>query len=151
MELDSLIDFVRYNAGNIITIVSVIVSVILYLRDRRIKHLRIDEMRLLHQMSLQLLGAIQGNNNEQKVLKNIKPESDTLDKSIYDVGLSEGYCQSLVNETAKNYCSLNNVSHKDIEEMIKQGRLDEKYKGIYLRFANKKCCIKRLFLRKNNN
>jgi hypothetical protein len=120
--------------GTGITVISATFGFYHYRKNIKIEQLRIFEALLLHKLSAQALGAIQGNNSYSKMLENISGEG-TIKKIIYDIGLSEGYCQSLFIETAKMFCSLNNISIKDIDNMINIGHLSKEYRNIYVSFA----------------
>lgn len=123
--------------GTTITIISAIFGIYQYCKNIKIKQLRISDALLLHKLSGQALGAIQGNNNYNKMLENFSGNGNEK-KVIYDIGLSEGYCQSLFIETAKIFCNLKNISIWEIDSMIKNGQLDENYKNIYKSFARNK-------------
>jgi hypothetical protein len=126
--------------GTTITVISLLFGIYQYCKNITIKQLRISDALLLHKLSGQALGAVQGNNNDSKMLEKFS-ENGNLKKIIYDIGLSEGYCQSLFIETAKIFCNLKNISIQEIDNMIKNEQLDEKYRNIYKSFAggNAKC------------
>lgn len=129
---------------DIVTLISLIVGAIslalaIYQswKVSKINRLRISEALLLHKLSGLALGAIQGNNNSTQMLQKA-PASSNAEKIIYDIGLSEGYCQSLYVETAKTFCNLKNITTQEIDEMMKNGQLEETHKHVYMAFANKK-------------
>jgi len=127
MEIISIIGFVT-------TVISIAFGIFQCRKNANIKQIRISEALLLHKLSGQALGAIQGNNSNN-VLKNISGE-DKIMKVVYDIGLSEGYCQSLFIETAKIFCSLKNISVNDVNDMIYNEQLDGNYKKIYVSFSS---------------
>jgi len=127
--------------NDILTIISIILAVIStaiaiyqYHKNAKIEQLRIFDALLLHKLSAQALGAIQGNNHYTKMLENISGKG-SIKKFIYDIGLNEGYCQSLFVETAKIFCNLKNVSIQDIDNMINNEQIPKEYRYIYVSFA----------------
>jgi hypothetical protein len=134
-------EFILTIIGTVITVVSGIFGIYQYRKNASIKRLRIFDALLLHKLSAQALGAVQGNNNCSKMLEKVSG-SEFEKKVIYDIGLSEGYCQSLFIETAKIFCNLQNISIKEINMMINNGQLDKQYKYIYISFAKDKKIVK---------
>jgi len=127
--------------NNILTIISIVITIIslafaiyYYKKNIKIEQIRIYDALLLHKLSAQALGAIQGNNQYTKLLENISGEG-SIKKIIYDIGLNEGYCQSLFIETAKIFCNLNNISILQIDNMINNEQLPKEYRNIYVSFA----------------
>jgi hypothetical protein len=120
--------------GTVITVISAALAFCQYRKNVKIEQLRIFEALLLHKLSAQALGAIQGNNHYNKMLENISGEG-TIKKIIYDIGLNEGYCQSIFIETAKMFCSLKNVSIQEIDNMISNEHLSKEYRNVYVSFA----------------
>jgi hypothetical protein len=122
--------------GTIITLGSLIFGIYQFRKLKTIEQLRINDALLLHKLSGQALGAIQGNNDCSKMLAEFH-ENENRQKIIYDIGLSEGYCQSLFIETAKIFCNLMNITAQDIDTMIEKEQLDSCHKKIYLSFVIK--------------
>ena len=126
--------------GTIITVVSAIFDFYQYKKNITIEKLRVDDALLLHKPSGRAPGAVQGNNEYSKIIKNI-PAETKINKIIYDIGLSEGYCQSLFIETAKIFCNLKKVTIQNIEIVIKNGQLSENYENIYKSFCKRQQMI----------
>jgi hypothetical protein len=108
--------------GTLITVVSLVIGIYQFYKIKTIEQLRINDALLLHKLSGRALGAIQGNNTNTEMLEKFSENGNTI-KIIYDIGLSEGYCQSLFVETAKIFCNLKNVTVQDINNMIENGQL----------------------------
>jgi hypothetical protein len=121
----------------IITVGSAALGIYQFCKSKRIEQLRIDDALLLHKISGQALGAIQGNNDSNKMLEKF-PETENTKKIIYDIGLSEGYCQSLFIATAKIFCNLRRMTIQDINNMIENKQLNGYYKDLYLSFVENK-------------
>jgi len=120
--------------GIIITVISLSFGIYQHRKIININQLRISDALLLHKLSGQALGAVQGNNNDSKMLEKFS-ENGNIKKIIYDIGLIEGYCQALFIETAKIFCNLKNISIQEIDNMIKNEQLDKEHKNIYKSFA----------------
>ena len=129
--------------GTIFTILSFSFAIYQSCKIIKIKRLRIYDALLLHKLSGQALGAIQGINSENKMLKRLSEKKSSKEKIIYDIGQTEGYCQSILIETAKIYCSLKDITIQEVNSMIEKGILCGN-KEIYLPFAkNKNKCLKK--------
>jgi len=135
--------------GFIISVISTAIAICQYRKKVKIEQLRIFDALLLHKLSAQALGAIQGNNHCNKMLENISGEG-TIKKIIYDIGLNEGYCQSLFIETAKIFCNLKNISIQEIDNMINNEQIPKEYRNVYVSFAKMEK-IKRLKQRSHNS
>jgi hypothetical protein len=118
----------------VIPVLSLAFGIYQWCQNRRINHLRIIDALIIHKLSAQALGAIQGNNVCNKMLEILSGDRITK-KIIYDIGLSEGYCQSLFIETAKIFCNLKNITIHEINNMIENGQLSKEYENYYKSFA----------------
>jgi preprotein translocase subunit Sec61beta len=125
-----------------ITAISLAFAIFQYRKNRKIKQLRIYDALMLHKLSARALGAIQGVNDCNETLKRFSEDENTKKiKIIYDIGLSEGYCQSLLIETAKIFCNLKNITLQEIDSMINAGQLMKNYKDTYTLFARGNSCL----------
>ncbi len=110
---------------NILTMVSIVFGIVQYVQKRGIKHLISFEAAALHKNVGKALGAIQGAQNNSN------------DKN-HLIGMAEGLNQALLTESAKLFCNLRDTTIDDIDELIKNGQLPEKYKDFYYSFSKRK-------------
>ena len=124
--ISPLLGFLNSNATKTaITIFSLFFGVIQYLRKREIKHLIAIEAAELHKNVGKSLGAIQA------AKTNIQ-ERDVL------IGNAEGLNQAMLAESAKLFCTLRNTTIDDIDGLIEEGQLIEKYKEFYYTFSKRR-------------
>ena len=108
-----IIGFIITIVGTAITTISFVYGYIQHRKIKKIEQLQISDALALHILSAQALGAVQG----------------------CKIGLSEGYCQTLLIDTAKIFCDLKNITIQEIDTMIADGRLNKNYGDIYKQFA----------------
>jgi len=120
--------------STVLAIISTAIAIVQSRKNRKVKKMRIDDAMTLHNLSAQTLGAIQGNNDCNNTLKRFSVDENAK-KVIYDIGASEGYCQSILIETAKIVCNLKDVTIQEIDDLIKAGILKEGFRHIYTSFA----------------
>ncbi len=51
------------------------------------------------------------------------------------VGRSQGLCQAVLHESAKLYCNLKNTSLDDIDKLVSDNQLAERYREIYYSYS----------------
>ena len=124
MNQSDLFDLIKL----LITVISIVFAIWQYLKNRRIKNLIALEAVELHKNVGLALGAIQ---SAKVALTN------ALSPSI-EIGRAEGLCQAILFESAKLYCNLKNTKNDDIDDLISDGKLSDKYKDIYYSFSNKR-------------
>jgi hypothetical protein len=111
-----------------ITIASFLFGLWQYWRRRKIEELISHDAVELHLNVAQALGSV------QKAKTLIQNNSS----AVYEIGMVEGYNQALLHGSAKLYCNLKNTSLADIDELIKNGQLVDKYKNIYSAYSKAK-------------
>jgi hypothetical protein len=118
---------------NILTLFSIVFGIVQYVQKRGIKHLISFEAAALHKNVGKALGAIQGAQN------------NTGESKEHLIGMAEGINQALLIESAKLFCNLRDTTIDDIDELIKNDQLPEKYREFYYSFSKRKIgAIRRL-------
>lgn len=110
------------------SILSLAFGVWQYMKRRSIEHLISLEAVELHLNVGKALGAIQG----------AKEEIRKGDNPNVQIGMTEGILQAMRNESAKLFCNLRNTTIDDINELIKNEQLIEKYKDAYYAYSKRK-------------
>ena len=123
-------DYIRA-IGVIVTFLSLIYGFIQNKQKREIKRLAANDAIVNHQIAGVALGAIQHVKNNT-----VNP--------LIEVGVTEGYLQSLVSGTAKLYCNIKNTTIEDIDEMITNDQLVGNFKQAFYQCSTN---AKRGFLR----
>jgi hypothetical protein len=99
-----------------------------YLKRRSVEHLISLEAVKLHMNVGIALGATQGALND---VNNSKSPAN-------HIGMAEGMNQSMLFDSAKLFCNLRNTTIDDIDVLIKNGQLPEKFKHIYYSYSKGK-------------
>ena len=111
-----------------ITIASFLFGLWQYWRRRKIEELISHDAVELHLNVGQALGSVQ---SAKDLIQNNS-------SAFYEIGMVEGYNQALLHGSAKLYCNLKNTSLSDINDLIKNGQLVEKYRNIYYSYSKAK-------------
>jgi hypothetical protein len=111
-----------------ITIASFLFGVWQYWRRRKLEELISHDAVELHLNVAQALGSVQ---SAKDLIQNNS-------SAVYQIGMVEGYNQALLHGSAKLYCNLKNTSLDDIDNLIKNGQLPDKYRNIYSSYSKAK-------------
>ena len=132
--------FTTESISAIITILSFMFAIWQYVQNRKIKRLIALEAVELHNNVSLALGATQTAKN---AINN--GQSPNI-----EVGIAEGLCQAVLNESAKLYCNLANTRVDDIDNLIRDGQLSSNYKQIYYSYSANKRGRFKLWLKELN-
>jgi hypothetical protein len=56
----------------------------------------------------------------------------------FEIGRSEGICQSILEESAKLYCNLQHTRVDDIDDLIAQGQITPNYRDKYNAYSKRR-------------
>jgi hypothetical protein len=111
-----------------ISVVSFAFAIWQYVQKRKIEALISLEAVALHQNVAKALGAVQG--ASRAIGNNTSP--------VFEIGVVEGYNQAMLVESAKLYCNLKNTTIDDIDSLVTNQQLVDKYKDIYYSFSSRR-------------
>lgn len=124
--------------GILLSLLSLIFGFFQYWRKKEIQRLVANDAIEIHEIAAMGLGAIQY--AKGKIQGNQIP--------LVEIGITEGYLQSLATGTAKMYCNIQKTTIEDINEMVKNKQLKENFLSAFLQYSvNQKRGYLRNFLR----
>lgn len=120
--------FTTESISVIFSVISLVFAIWQYSQNKKIIKMISLEVVELHKNVSMALGATQS----------VKTLIRIGQSPCIEVGRAEGLCQAVLHESAKLYCNLANTSINDIDNLIKDGQLDECYKKFITHILLKK-------------
>lgn len=111
--------------GIVISLLSLLFGIFQYLRKREIQRLVANDAIEIHEISAMGLGAIQ--NAKKKIEENLIPS--------IEIGIAEGFLQSLATGTAKMYCNILKTTLEDIESLKKNEQLKNNFLPAFRQYS----------------
>ena len=124
--------------GILVSLLSLFFGFLQYWRKNEIQRLAANDAIEIHEIAAMGLGAIQG--AKGKVEANQNPS--------IEIGITEGYLQSLTTGTAKMYCNILKTTIEDVNEMRKNEQLTDNFLKAFRQYSvNQKRGLLRNLLR----
>lgn len=123
--------------GGIITISSLAFAIYQYRANVKSKNLILNESLGIHNNIALALGAVQS--AKKHVIKEDVDNQNIIDKDnlIYELGRAEGFCNSLLHDSAKMYCNIGSKTLDNIIKEVDRNELNQDYKSIYTKYVKR--------------